>query len=122
MLEWTALLETKASPIPALLKLVLAPVLFSTVLLISTSDQWFVFPHDAPVASFERLDTTWFIAWCSSVACRGPCHYDRGQCPALLRRYAELMFRRRCGLRVFLCVGVFGRLCVGVLVCWVVVV
>jgi hypothetical protein len=41
MLEWTALLETKASPIPALLKLVLAPVLFSTVLLISTSDQCF---------------------------------------------------------------------------------
>ena len=36
MLEWTALLETKASQIPALLKLVLAPVLFSTVLLIST--------------------------------------------------------------------------------------
>ena len=63
-----------------------------------------VFPHDALLGTTRSVSLR---PWPVSSAAR---------------RYAELMFGRLCGLRVFLCVGVFARLCVGVLVCWCVVV
>ncbi len=63
-----------------------------------------VFPHDALLGTTRSVSLR---PWPMSSAAR---------------RYAELMFGRLCGLRVFLCVGVFARLCVGVLVFWCVVV
>ena len=73
------MLETKASPIPALLKLVLAPVLFSTVLLISTSDHCFG-PRSPQILLTQKRELAagqWHRVWhaaCCATGARSPSH------------------------------------------------
>ena len=79
MWEWTPLPAAKANPIPALVKLVLAPVLFSTVLLISTSDHCFG-PRSPQILLTQKRELAagqWHRVWhaaCCATGARSPSH------------------------------------------------